>query len=110
TEGNNTVVPESPLFSPALRTRHAVYDPAEASRLLDEIGLTKRNGAGVRLLPDDRELEIIVETDGEGGLIVDGLTLISEFWREIGVKLFVKPQDRAVLRNRAYSGLTVMVA
>jgi peptide/nickel transport system substrate-binding protein len=35
---------------------------------------------------------------------------ISEFWREIGVKLFVKPQDRTVLRNRAYSGLTVMVA
>ncbi|HEY7383300.1 MAG TPA: ABC transporter substrate-binding protein [Beijerinckiaceae bacterium] len=110
TEGNNTVVPESPLFSPELRTKYAIYDPAEASRLLDEVGLTRRNGAGVRLLPDGRELEIIVETDGEGGLIVDGLTLISEFWREIGVKLFVKPQDRTVLRNRAYSGLTVMVA
>jgi peptide/nickel transport system substrate-binding protein len=110
TEGNNTIVPESPLFTPELRTAYAVYDPVEASRLLDEIGLTKRNGAGVRLLPDGRELEIIVETDGEGGLIVDGLTLISEFWREIGVKLFVKPQDRTVLRNRAYSGLTVMVA
>ena len=39
--------------------------PAEASRLLDEIGLTKRDGAGIRLLPDGRELEIIVETDGE---------------------------------------------
>ena len=109
-EGNNTVMSESPLFSPALRTANAGYDPQEASRLLDEIGLTKRNGAGIRLLPDGRELEIIVETDGEGGLIVDGLTLIAEFWREIGVRLFVKPQDRTVLRNRAYSGLTVMVA
>ena len=110
TEGNNTVMSESPLFSPNLRTVHADYDPEKASRLLDEIGLTKRNGAGIRLLPDGRELEIIVETDGEGSLVVDGLTLISEFWREIGVKLFVKPQDRTVLRNRAYSGLTVMVA
>jgi peptide/nickel transport system substrate-binding protein len=110
TEGNNTIMSESPLFSPELRTKHPAYDPGEASRLLDEIGLTKRNGAGIRLLPDGRELEIIVETDGEGSLIVDGLTLISEFWREIGVKLFVKPQDRTVLRNRAYSGLTVMVA
>jgi peptide/nickel transport system substrate-binding protein len=98
------------LFAPDLRTAHAGYDPAQASRLLDEIGLTKRNGAGTRLLPDGRELEIIVETDGEGGLAVDGLTLIAEFWREIGVRLFVKPQDRTVLRNRAYSGLTVMVA
>jgi peptide/nickel transport system substrate-binding protein len=109
-EGNNTIMKDSPLFSEPLRTANASYDPAEASRLLDEIGLTKRNGAGIRLLPDGRELEIIVETDGEGGLIVDGLTLIAEFWREIGVRLFVKPQDRTVLRNRAYSGLTVMVA
>lgn len=110
TEGNNTVVSESPLFTPELRTLNASYDPGEASRLLDEIGLTKRNGAGIRLLPDGRELEIIVETDGESSLVVDGLTLISEFWREIGVRLFVKPQDRTVLRNRAFAGLTTMVA
>ena len=110
TEGNNTIMPESPLFSPELRTANATYDPAEASRLLDEIGLTTRNGAGIRLLPDGRELEIIVETDGEGGLIVDGLTLFGEFWREVGVRLFVKPQDRTILRNRSYSGLTTMVA
>jgi peptide/nickel transport system substrate-binding protein len=109
-EGNNTIMKDSPLFSEALRTTNASYDPGEASRLLDEIGLTKRNGAGIRLLPDGRELEIIVETDGEGGLVVDGLTLIAEFWREIGIRLFVKPQDRTVLRNRAYSGLSIMVA
>jgi len=110
TEGNNTIVQESPLFSPEFRTLNASYDPAEASRLLDEIGLTQRNGAGYRLLPDGQELEIICETDGESSLVVDGLTLITEFWREIGVRLFVKPQDRTVLRNRAYAGLTVMVA
>jgi peptide/nickel transport system substrate-binding protein len=110
TEGNNTIVAESPLFSQELRTTNADYNPGEASRLLDEVGLTKRNGAGIRLLPDGRELEIIVETDGESTLVVDGLTLIGEFWREIGIKLFVKPQDRTVLRNRSYAGLTVMVA
>ena len=109
-EGNDTIVAESVLFRPEMRSLHAGYDPTEASRLLDEIGLTERNGAGIRLLPDGRELEIIVETDGDGGLIVDGLTLIAEFWREIGVRLFVKPQDRTVLRNRTYAGLTVMVA
>jgi peptide/nickel transport system substrate-binding protein len=109
-EGNNTVMAESPLHRQEFRTLHAQYDPSQASRLLDEIGLTARNGAGIRLLPDGRELEIIVETDGESTLIVDGLTLIGEFWREIGVRLFVKPQDRTVLRNRAFAGLTVMVA
>lgn len=110
TEGNDTIAESSPLFTPAFRTANAGYDPTAASRLLDEIGLTERNGAGFRLLPDGRELEIIVETDGESTLLVDGLTLITEFWREIGVRLFVKPQDRTVLRNRTYAGLPIMVA
>ena len=109
-EGNNTVLQASELFRPELRSTWASYDPGQASRLLDEIGLTKRNSAGIRLLPDGRDLEIIVETDGDGGMIVDALTLIAEFWREIGVKLFVKPQDRTVMRNRVYSGLSTMVA
>ena len=110
TEGNDTIGEDSKLFEADFRTLNAQFDPAAASRLLDEIGLTKRNGAGIRLLPDGRELEIIVETDGDGSLIVDGLTLVGEFWRDVGVKLFTKPQDRTVLRNRSYSGLTVMVA
>ena len=109
-EGNNTVLQASELFRPELRSTWASYDPGQASRLLDEIGLTKRNSAGIRLLPDGRDLEIIVETDGDSGMIVDALTLIAEFWREIGVKLFVKPQDRTVMRNRVYSGLSTMVA
>ena len=109
-EGNNTVLQASELFSPELRSTWASYDPGQASRLLDEIGLTKRNSAGIRLLPDGRDLEIIVETDGDSGMIVDALTLIAEFWREIGVKLFVKPQDRTVMRNRVYSGLSIMIA
>src|SRR5215211_4207515 len=103
-EGNDTIMAESPLYEPEMRARYAAYDPKEASRLLDEIGLTKRNGAGIRMLPDGRELEIIVETDGETNFILDGLTLIAEFWREIGVKLFIKPQERTILRKRAYAG------
>lgn len=109
-EGNDTVMRESPLFEQANLTRDAVYDPGEAGRLLDGIGLTARNGADIRLLPDGRELEVIVETDGESGMLVDGLTLIAEFWREVGIKLFVKPQERTILRNRSYAGQTVMVA
>lgn len=109
-EGNNTVMEGSPLFRPEYRTLNAGYDPEEASRLLDEVGLTKRNRAGTRLLPDGRELGIVVEVDGENALMVDALTLIGEFWRELGVRLFVKPQDRTVLRNRVYSGSTVMSA
>lgn len=110
TPGNNTVREGSTLSSPDLRGRWASYDPAEASRLLDAVGLTKRDGSGIRLLPDGRLLEIIVEVDGESASTIDGLELIAEFWREVGVKLFIKPQERTILRNRVYAGLTIMTA
>jgi peptide/nickel transport system substrate-binding protein len=109
-EGNNTVREGSTLSTPELRKQWAVYDRAQASSLLDSIGLTERDGAGIRQLPDGRPLEIIVEVDGEAAMTVDALELISEFWREVGIKLFIKPQDRTILRNRVYSGLTVMTA
>nr|WP_238178718.1 ABC transporter substrate-binding protein [Methylobacterium dankookense] len=110
TEGNDTIVPESPLFSPELRTLHATYDPDQANRLLDAAGLHKRDGSGMRLMPDGRPVEIVVESDGEASLILDGLLLITEFWREVGLRLVVKPQERTNLRRRSVGGMTVMVA
>jgi peptide/nickel transport system substrate-binding protein len=64
TEGNNTVLAESPLYQEEYRTRWAKYDRKAAERLLDEIGLKKALD-GSRRLPDGRPLEIIVETAGE---------------------------------------------
>ena len=51
-EGNNTVLPGSPLFRDRYQNLWATYDLAKANRLLDQIGLTKRDTRGVRLLPD----------------------------------------------------------
>ncbi|WP_375463300.1 ABC transporter substrate-binding protein [uncultured Methylobacterium sp.] len=110
TEGNDTLVPESPLFSPDLRTRNAGYDPDAASRLLDAAGLDKRDPSGIRLMPDGRLLEIVAESDGEAAMVLDGLLLIGEFWREVGIRLVVKPQERTNLRRRSIAGMTVMVA
>lgn len=106
--GNNTVQPDSPLFREEFRTEWASFDPDEANRLLDEIGLTKRRADGTRLLPDGRPLEIIVETAGESAEQLDVLELIKETWKEIGVALFAKPSQRDVLFNRALSGDLVM--
>jgi len=108
TEANNTVLPLSPLFKEDYQTKWARYDVAEANRLLDEIGLTERRGDGIRLMPDGRPLEIIVETAGESQEEIDALELIAETWAEIGVKLFPKPSQREVIRNRALAGQLVM--
>lgn len=107
-EANNLVLPDSPLYKEEYARAYAEFDPARANALLDEIGLTQRNGEGVRLLPDGRPLEIIVETAGENTEEVDVLELIRDSWKQIGVKLFTKPSQREVLRNRIYAGETVM--
>tara|TARA_R110002167_G_scaffold75350_7_gene210279 strand:+ start:393 stop:2321 length:1929 start_codon:yes stop_codon:yes gene_type:complete len=107
-EGNNTVLPESPLFEDAYQTAWAEYDPRAANRLLDECGLTERNSDGIRLMADGRPLEIIIETAGEDAEQVDVLELVRETWAEIGVKLFVKPSQREVLRRRIFAGETLM--
>ena len=48
--GNNTVLPESPLFREEYQTKWAQFDIGLANELLDQMGLTKRKGK-VRLLP-----------------------------------------------------------
>ncbi len=106
-ESNNTVLPESPLFRERYQTRWAQYDRKAADRLLDEMGL-KRALDGTRRLPDGRPLEIIAETAGETTEQTDILELIRETWREIGVKLFTKPSQREVLRNRVFAGEALM--
>ena len=107
TEANNTVLPESPLFKEAYQKRWAKFDKKAAEKLLDEIGL-KRGPDGIRKLPDGRLLELIVETAGESSEQSDVLELIRESWREVGVKLFTKPSQREVLRNRVFGGEAVM--
>lgn len=107
-ESNDTVLPQSPLYQPYFREAWTQFDPAEANRLLDELGLSKRRGDGVRLLPDGRPLEIIIETAGESQEQLDVLELVSETWRDIGVALFSKPSQREVMRDRALAGTLTM--
>ena len=107
TESNNTVVPESALFKKEYQTQWIKFDRKAADRLLDEIGL-KRGADGIRRLSDGRPLEIIVETAGESTEQTDVLELVRDNWREVGIKLFSKPSQRDLLRNRVFSGEAMM--
>ena len=105
---NNSIIPQSVLYKPEYGTRCTAHDPEAAGRLLDELGLDKRNRNGVRLLPDGRPLDLIVETTGEDSEQTDMLELIRDQWQELGISIFAKPADREVLRNRTFSGDSLM--
>lgn len=104
----NGMLPASPLYDPARLATWNRFDLAQANRLLDEIGLTERDERGIRLLPDGRPMDIIVETAGEDEQQIDVLELIKESYRSIGIALYSRPSQRDVFRNRVYAGETLM--
>jgi peptide/nickel transport system substrate-binding protein len=104
----NTVLPESSLFKTEYQRAWTKYDIKKANELLDAAGLDKRDSDGIRLLPDGRSFQIIIDTAGESTEESDVLELIKKHWKKAGVDLFTKPSQREVFRNRVYSGAAVM--
>lgn len=64
------------------------YNPAQANKLLDEMGL-KKGPDGFRLRPDGKILTILWEysTQFAGDKFV---TLVSEYWKDVGVNIVTK--------------------
>jgi peptide/nickel transport system substrate-binding protein len=107
-ESSNTVLQRSPLFRPEFRSAWTAFDLKTANALLDQIGLTARDPSGLRLLPDGRPMELIIDTAGESTEETDVLELIRDSWRKLGIALFSRPSQREVFRKRVYSGKSMM--
>jgi peptide/nickel transport system substrate-binding protein len=104
----DTVLPASPLYRDEYATAYTAYDPDKANALLDEMGLDKRGSDGIRLLPDGRRAEIIIETAGEDSVETDVLQLITDHWSKVGLKLVIRTSQTDVLRSRVIGGTTMM--
>lgn len=104
----NTVLQRSPLFRPEFNKAWIQFDTKQANALLDQIGLTQRDDRGIRLLPDGRPLEVIVDTSGESTEETDVLELIRDSWQKVGVALYSRPSQREVFRKRVFSGKSMM--
>ncbi len=107
-ESADTVLPESPLYRPEFASAWAVTDRAKANALLDEAGLNMRDDDGIRILPDGRPAQVIVETAGESTMETDVLELVTDHWRDVGISLFIRTSQRDVFRSRAMGGQIMM--
>jgi peptide/nickel transport system substrate-binding protein len=107
-ESSNAVLPQSPLYDAANAQAWSSFNLGLANRLLDEMGLDKRNDDGIRLLPDGRPADILVESAGESTEETDVLELIRDSWAQLGIRLYVKPSQREVFRNRIFAGESIM--
>lgn len=104
----NTVMPQSVLYKPEYSKMWADFDRQKANALLDEMGLDKRDSDGTRLLPDGRRAEITIESAGESAEEIDVLELITDHYREIGLKVFIRSSQRDIFRRRAAAGETLL--
>ena len=106
-ESGNTVLPQSPLFETRYATSWCDFDLDQANRLLDEAGLAKRGADGMRLLPDGRRADIVVETAGDNNDLVDIMELVGDDYAKLGLRTFVHPSQRDVFRQHIADGRTV---
>ena len=83
--------PDSPYHHPRLMRSFTEHDPAAANRLLDQIGLTRRDEENYRTFPDGTRMTFTLNvtdytTDGPAQFVIDD-------WAKVGV--------RAIFRSRA---------
>jgi peptide/nickel transport system substrate-binding protein len=106
-ESSNTMLQESPLYNPENSVAWSKRDVSTANALLDEIGLDKRDSDGIRLLPDGRRAEIILESSGEDTVETDVLELVKDHWADVGISLLVRSTQTDVFRSRIIGGQTM---
>jgi peptide/nickel transport system substrate-binding protein len=76
------------------------YDPEQANALLDEMGLTEKDGEGYRLRPDGDRLSIIFEYAPIFGAWGDIGELLAAQWKELGIDLIVTEEARTLMYER----------
>jgi peptide/nickel transport system substrate-binding protein len=95
------IIPESP--GEAWRTKWSTHDPAQANRLLDSVGLTRKDREGYRLRRDNGQrlrIEIAVAQTLSPTWPQQG-EMIVQHWRQIGIAADVKVMERSLAITRA---------
>lgn len=92
----------SKFYDQVAEQAYLKYDPALANKLLDEMGLDKKDSKGFRLKPDGQPLffQLEVSNNIEG---LQALQMVTEYWREVGLKCDLKVMARQLYKQRMKS-------
>jgi peptide/nickel transport system substrate-binding protein len=95
--------PADPYSVPELNTVSTEFDPDEANRLLDEVGLDKRDSEGFRLSADGDRLSFTMPVLGGQGVADRAYEILAEYWRKLGIDIAVNfmPSQNWVAMVRA---------
>ncbi len=76
--------------------KYTQYKPDDANKMLDALGLTKKDAQGIRLLPNGKPLSIELSVVPAFGEWRDVAQLIAKDWEKVGVKTVVQIRERAL--------------
>jgi len=77
-----------------MATQYTEFDPEKANRILDSLGLNKRDKEGYRLLKNGQRLRIeALSKVADKGVLADSLELVKNQWKAVGVYLDIRVLD-----------------
>ncbi|MEQ5778510.1 ABC transporter substrate-binding protein [Thalassospira sp. NFXS8] len=92
---------DHPYYYEKISKQYLDYDPEKANELLDGLGLDKRNGDGIRLLPNGDPLRFKVDVIPTfDPTWVDTLQLVQQQWAKIGVDAEINTLERTFFYQR----------
>jgi peptide/nickel transport system substrate-binding protein len=95
-----SVVRDSALYQADIANIYGEYEPTLSMSLLDEIGLPLGDD-GYRTFADGSPLQLVIETSYTSGWNYDGVELVAEYWRAIGLDTRVETMSRDVYWPKA---------
>ena len=103
-----SVVKDSALYQEDIANIYGDYDVELAKSLLDEMALPV-GADGMRTFADGTPINLVIETSYTAGSLLDGIELVAEYWRFIGLGVTVETMSRDVYWPRATAN-EVMIA
>lgn len=91
--------PTSLFYDASYETAYTRFDPETANRLLDEVGLTLRDSAGLRLGADGKPLSLKIDMLPMA-CSTSALELVAQQWTAVGIKTEVNVLARQLFYQR----------
>lgn len=89
TPAQATIDPTASFYEEAWSESYAEYDPEEANRLLDEIGL-ERGEDGYRLRPDGETLGFTIHLSTNLSAWLGTTEIVKSNWEDLGVRAYIE--------------------
>jgi peptide/nickel transport system substrate-binding protein len=77
-------------------TKYTEFKRDEADKMLDQLGLSKRDAQGIRLMANGKPLSIEISVVPAFGAWPDVAQLVAKDWEAVGIKAVVQIRERAL--------------